>query len=568
MPHPFDCRLIRYSYPAPLVSRCSRSHSAIGRFRNGNVFFVLLLAGILLGLNSDCYAKPVLRGFLPRSVQLKTKTQVKIDGDFPVWPPAIWVDRQGLEIQLGNKGEMSVVTTEATLPGIYLIAFRDSAGVTDIVPLVVDSLECSIEKEPNESPLQANPVSGQTNVSGVLGKSGDVDCFLVDCKKGETLYARIRANPLFGSTMDGVIQVCDSRGFVLDQNDDKKGIDPELAVEIPSEGKYVVRVFAFPAQPNSTVRFAGGADYRYLLSLTTGPVVRLAYPLTDKPDSLAPRSVGVTSDIGGPVLRKEINSQQVLFHNPTMSGFLELNKSSADARAVVESEKIPDNGFSLPFDFSGRISQPKEMDWIAFKGVKGETAIFSVESREHGQELDPAIAIFDEKGNQLLSKDDNAKDDPDIALEFTPKTSAQYFLRIKDAAGLGGKDFYYRCRAEFKRPGFELSVPNSHFELGKDKPLEIEVQINREAGFDGAIDVSFDGLPEGVTCEPAQSKNAKDKTGKSVKLVVKSTKSFQGKFRVVGKSGELAVNGGHRFRNGRFVQDIWLTQPANEAAKK
>ena len=122
-------------------------------------------------------------------------------------------------------------------------------------------------------------------VTGVLAKSGDVDCYSVMLKQGDTLVASMIANPVLGTSMDGVIQISDSRGFVLNQNDDSKGVDPQLVVKIPRDGNYLVRAFAFPAAPNSTVRFAGAADYRYVLRLTTGPFVDTSIPFPSHSDS-------------------------------------------------------------------------------------------------------------------------------------------------------------------------------------------------------------------------------------------------------------------------------------------
>src|SRR5262249_43328209 len=45
------------------------------------------------------------------------------------------------------------------------------------------------------------------------------------------------------------------------------------------DGAYLVRLFAFPATPDQSIRFAGGDDYVYRLTLTTGPYVDHLLPL-------------------------------------------------------------------------------------------------------------------------------------------------------------------------------------------------------------------------------------------------------------------------------------------------
>ena len=54
---------------------------------------------------------------------------------------------------------------------------------------------------------------------------------------------------------------------------------PLLTFTAPREGSYLVRVFCFPEKPNSSIRFAGGADYVYRLTLTAGPFIDFTMPL-------------------------------------------------------------------------------------------------------------------------------------------------------------------------------------------------------------------------------------------------------------------------------------------------
>ena len=79
--------------------------------------------------------------------------------------------------------------------------------------------------------------------------------------------------------MDAVLQVVSQEGLVLAQNDDDVGRDPRIVFEAPSAGTYIVRLFAFPAKPDSSIRFAGGSDYVYRLTLTTGGFIDYAFPL-------------------------------------------------------------------------------------------------------------------------------------------------------------------------------------------------------------------------------------------------------------------------------------------------
>src|SRR5205823_3856860 len=81
------------------------------------------------------------------------------------------------------------------------------------------------------------------------------------------------------SPMDAVVQVLTPDGFVLEQNNDSNGLDPFVAVLIPKDGVYVVRTFAFPAVPDTTIRLSGAENYVYRLTVTTGAYADYAFPL-------------------------------------------------------------------------------------------------------------------------------------------------------------------------------------------------------------------------------------------------------------------------------------------------
>jgi hypothetical protein len=66
--------------------------------------------------------------------------------------------------------------------------------------------------------------------------------------------------------------------FVAAQNHDAVGLDPQLVFAAPKDGRYLVRLFAFPSEPNSTIGFAGTDNYAYRLTLTTGADVEPDLP--------------------------------------------------------------------------------------------------------------------------------------------------------------------------------------------------------------------------------------------------------------------------------------------------
>jgi len=144
---------------------------------------------------------------------------------------------------------------------------------------VIGTLPEVLEQEPNDSPDKTQAVSLPATVNGRLEKNGDVDAYRGDLQKGQTLVASLLAHRVIGSPMDGVLQICDRQGFVLQQIDDACGLDPQTAFVAPRDDRYGVRVFAFPDAPNSTIAFAGGPGYVYRLTLTAGGFLDSTLPL-------------------------------------------------------------------------------------------------------------------------------------------------------------------------------------------------------------------------------------------------------------------------------------------------
>ena len=103
------------------------------------------------------------------------------------------------------------------------------------------------------------------------GLKAQLTTYLQNLRQPITLVASLDAQRSLASPMDGVLQVVSDRGFVLAQNNDYAGLDPQVTFRVPTDGRYVVRVFAFPATPDASVRFGGGDRFLYRLTLTTSP---------------------------------------------------------------------------------------------------------------------------------------------------------------------------------------------------------------------------------------------------------------------------------------------------------
>lgn len=515
---------------------------------------------------APAFAKPTLKSFSPAYAKINASTELTAQGSFPVWPVTVWSNSDQITATAGDKGKLTLKVSSQAAPGVYFLRLLDPSGVSEPVPIVVGIADGVVEKEPNNRLDKPQSIELPCAVSGVLQKRGDVDCFAVQLEKGDTVVASMIANPALGNAIDGVLQISDQRGFVLNQNDDNKGTDPQLVVPISKDGTYLIRVFAFPAAPNSTIGFAGGADYRYVLRITKGPFVDFPIPLGTAPQKLHGWNLG---DQLKPQVA--IGPHHATVYSDSAIGSFRFEPTSADTEILIE--KRPEGSadafqvIKVPSVLSGQISEPREFDVFQFTAKKGARLRFTVESRKFGFELDPAITIFDAKAKQLVHKDDRSKTDLDVHADLKAPADGEYFVRVKDASELGGPRFPYRLIVEEVKPSYSISVAASNYQLEKGKELSVEVTINRLDGFADPIEISAAGLPKEIQFQPVTSQ-PKGETAKKVKLTLRteSDSGLQSEFKILGKSKSTAENGRFKMVSGEFLESLFITKVASKKA--
>jgi hypothetical protein len=72
-------------------------------------------------------------------------------------------------------------------------------------------------------------------------------------------------------------------------------------------------------------------------------------------------------------------------------------------------------------------------------------------------------------------------------------------LELRDRTGRGGVGFEYCLKFAHERSAFQLFTTPENFTVAQGGSAEIKIHLIREAGFEGEVDVWFEGLPAGVT---------------------------------------------------------------------
>ena len=524
----------------------------------GSWLLVLLLSA------SATAAPPTVTHLFPPGAQRGTTAAVTAGGTFDTWPVKVWVDSPGVAVEPAkDRGKFTVTVAADAVPGVCRLRFHAPDGASGIRHFAIGTLPDVAEKEPNDEPKTAQSILGPVVVNGQLVKAGDVDCYAVPLKKGQTLVAAVEANRGLKSPMDAVLEVVSLDGFVLADNHDANGLDPQLAFAAPKDGTYVVRVFAFPAAPDTTIRFAGGEAYVYRLTLTAGGFADFPVPLAvAKPDgAVALEGWNLPTDLKPAVSPPRPGDPfRTLFH-PTLANAVRVRVEPHPTFAAP-----PAAPPAAPVSFTGRVPERGYSDF-AFTGKKGVPLAVEVESRTLGLAVNPAVRVLDSAGKEV-ARGEPPSANGDTALSLTPAADGVYTARVADLYAGGGKRFAYLLRVTPAVPDFALTATADRFAVAPEKSVDIAIKVARKHGFAKPVEVVAEGLPADAKLEVKPAKPDAKPDPNALTLTLTAGKApFSGPLRLVGTAATpRPVTAPLAAESPDSTADLWLT--VTEPAKK
>lgn len=445
---------------------------------------------------------PALTMLFPAGGQIGTSVDVVAQGKFPIWPLKTWTDSPHVQWTCqAEAGKLQAVIGADAEPGLHWLRLFDDNGATAVRPYLIGRWDEASEVEPNDSVAEAQAVPRLPfMMQGILNKQSDVDLFAVQLAQGELLAATIDSHKWLSSPADANLQILSARGFVLEENLDHVGLDPYLEFTAPHADTYFVRVFGFPADPNSTIAFSGGSDWVYRLRLETQ-----AEPLASALDFArqAELTAAATQIVSG-------------------------THTTAEAALPIE----------LPARLTGTIVEPKQVDFISLETRAGDHYRFSVLARDCGSALDAMLVLHDAAGKELKRIDDVGQN-RDPVLDWQSPTDGPLIVSISDFHDRGGEEFGYLLHIEQRVADFSLSVSSDLFHTSVGQELEIAVGITRELDFAEAIQVSIEGLPSNATCAAVESVHGSD-SASTVTLKLTATETLQMPLKIVGRATSVA----------------------------
>jgi hypothetical protein len=414
-------------------------------------------------------------------------------------------------------------------------------GVSNTGTFVVNDRPERPEAEPNDTPDAANPIQLGQTLDGRAEKAADVDCFAFEGRAGQRVVLELASRTL-GSRLDGSIRLIGPDGAEIAEALETAGLDPDLDLTLPADGRYVARV--------QDVTYAGSPEHVYRLTLHDDPRVLAILPAaaalgTSSEFTLLGRGLGGEPAAGWTIDGRPLEARRVtlgvpapdetrapgtdfvrapLFLGPGWRARPEakanpLSILPATEPVVAEAEPNGPDSPQLvtpPCVISGTWGAPGDLDVYRFAARKGEVWRIEVLADRLGSMADPTLAV--QQVTRDGTKDLSAADDlaglaasVDAGLRLAVPEDGPYQVAAADLFGAqrGDVRFRYALVVRPERPDFRVLVapggPTPEpfgLSLRPGGRAEAVVHAIREDGFAGALRVEAAGLPPGVTCDP------------------------------------------------------------------
>lgn len=370
-----------------------------------------------------------------------------------------------------------------------------SEGATPSLKFLVGDLPEVVEQEVEGEPI---PVSVQlpVTINGRIFPREDVDVWTFEARRGQTVCCEVHAAQL-GSPLDSRLEVLDASGRRLAENDDGAGADSVLRFTAPADGRYQVRIH--------DISFKGGPAYVYRLTLSSGPRVEHVYPLGGRRGSQERYALIGQGLPPGPVSVAIPAQAPTTFAHRLTEGDQATNSLLLDVDDLPEHREAEPNDapglvepVTAPAMLNGRVDQAGDADHWAFMARKGEQFELDLRAGRLGSPLHPVLVVLDAAGKQLARAEDPAADP---VLRFTAPAEGTYVLQVTSRFRTeGGPGHAYRLRLAAPRaPDYHLHLASDALTLLRGGEAKLKIQVERVGGFNEAITLAVEGLPEGVT---------------------------------------------------------------------
>jgi len=481
--------------------------------RSSHTIFLFLIAALTF-VSAAQASSPKLNSISPSGGQRGAEMEVRFNGQRLESAQEIIFYSPGIEVLKLDPARTNApckarirIAHDCRL-GEQQLRLRTAAGISELRTFWVGPFKTIEEIEPNSELAKAQKIPLNVTVSGKI-ESEDVDYFQFEAKRGQRISAEIEAMRLGRAAFDPYLAIHDGAGAVLAAADDTALLmqDSFLSLIAPKDGTYIIQV--------RETSYGGSGEFQYRLHVGTFPRPTAVYPAGGPAgETLSVKFLGDPAGEFSQAVKLPAQPREK-FGAVAEQGGVSAPSANwirvSDFPNVLETSPNQDREHATPTDrlppvaLNGIIAKKGEADWFRFRAKKGQALDVNVFARRLRSPLDSVLELFDAKGNSLAANDDTAG--ADSYVKFTPSEDGDYFLRVKDQLNQGGMDYVYRVEITPAQPGVTVSIPQVARNDSQTRQYIVIPKGNRfatlisakRANFSGDLDLSIEGLPEGVT---------------------------------------------------------------------
>ncbi|MEQ8790750.1 MAG: hypothetical protein RIC55_30915 [Pirellulaceae bacterium] len=502
--------------------------------------------------------------------------------------------------------------------GIYEMRASGRFGISNPRAFVVGAREELIEDGRPDSPEEAIPLKQGVTINGRADRDR-VDYYRLPLKQGEEVLIECFGEKI-DSRIDPLITLLGPLGRELLRVHNTGARDAVLNFTAPRDGDYVVGVSDFLYGGGSQYPYRLSCDAGMYIDAVFPPVGTAG---KTQQVTVYGRNLPGGKPVAGPLsTRRRLEQATARVKIPAASDddhrlramlpphcaaaigrpvSLELGGSKTNpvtlygASAAVIVEQEPANNrepqkINVPCEYVGQFYPARDRDVVQFEAKAGEEYWIEVFAHRLGSASDPRLilerVLTNDEGEQQLKEiavvDDpqyssdtdeifsTGSYDPNYRLEV--KEDGVYRLRLKDLYGSTRSDprVMYRLVIQKQQPDFQLvafprptksrndTYPKATV-LRRGGHAAVQLRVLRYGGATGDIQVTAEGLPQGVTCEGAKL-GADVERGWLVFAADEKAKAWSGTVKIVAKA---MVAGKEIVREARGGTLLWEVDRRN-----
>lgn len=474
-------------------------------------WLAILVFGVLIATAGSVRAvpAPTLTTVPPIALKQGETVDITVAGqNLTAVASAPVLDPRGVTVELRpsdkpNPGQLHLKVTasaDAAL-GDREMRLVGPTGVTKPLHVFVSQYPVTFEKEPNNTPEQAQDLTLPATILGRMDAAGDVDQFRFHASKGQTLVFDIHAARI-GSAMDAVATIHSAEGREMRATLQHRSGDPVLVFAVPEDGDYGLRV--------RDLQYRGGGDFDYRIDAGAIPYIESLLPSSGEPGQvITAQAIGYNLEGGDKIKVDLANSApgRIEVRARTSAGFSNpIPFEVTELPQVVESEPNNDiktaNAISVPTEISGHVDRPGDEDFFKFHLAYKQVVNLEVLAGRYGSPVTPLLQLRNAQGNAIERNDGTPDADARIVRDLE---AGDYFVSLRDLGYAGGEGYWYRLKVEpAARVPQDFAVrflPDAP-RLHRGGNVAMWCEVKRLNGFKGDVTLSPEGLPSGVTAAP------------------------------------------------------------------